>query len=331
MAFKVGNMLGGIFSTEQIFFIDNPYILSLSEINFVAYEVEAIYKKILFDCLSRSDGLPKKKVKKVDKQSQEEDLSAYYDSVVVGESGSKGLISLIAKAMREMKKIYLVFMDDIIRLADDKEIAQIDKGVAGKWAACDFSDYKKTEILSFYFILLYTAISALNTQMNVSKSLKIKISKLRELVGNRDSANAKKQAKEISGALKKGSSVLMDELDTIESMKLDTKPAVEAMDIIVSRLAAVVGMPVSYLNGIVATGLSTTGQGDEMVIERGIQNMFNEVFKRISDKLLSTNLTFKKNVWGMITERLKLLPIVESSTLYTDQEKKDFAQKAINP
>jgi hypothetical protein len=331
MGFNVGNMLGGIFNSEQIFFIDNPYLLTLTELNFVQYEIEAIYKKLLFDCLSRSEGLPKIKAKKVDKQSDDYDLSAYYDSVIFGEAGNLGLVSLVAKAMREQAKVYLVYDNDVIRIADEKEKGLIENGKLKNGAACNFEDYQKTHILKFYFVLLYTAISALNTQMNVSKSIQIKISKLRDLVGVKDSSGIEKQAKKISAALKKGNSVLMDELDKIESMKLDTKPATEAMDIIISRLAAVIGMPVSYLNGVVATGLAATGQGDEMVVERGLQNMFNEVFKRVSDKLLGTNLKFKTNVWGMITERLKLLPIVESSTLYSEKEKKEFAQKAINP
>lgn len=331
MVFNVGNMLGNIFSTESIFFIDNPYVLSLTQETFIVNEVQSLYKKLLFDCLSRSEGLPTVKTKSANKKSTELDLSAYYDSVIVGDAGSKGLVSYLAEAMQKKTKVSLVYDTGIIREADNKEQQEIDSGKSKIGAACDFSNYIKTDILTFYFSLFYVAIGSLNSQMNISKALQIKISKLRELVGFKDAASAKKQGKAISDALKKGNSTLMDEMDKIEAMKLDTKPSGEAIDLIVSRIAGVIGMPVSYINGLISTGLTAAGQGDELVVERGLQNIFNEVFKRVSDKLLGTNLTFKKNVWGAITERLKLLPIVESSMLYDDKAKQDFAQKAINP
>lgn len=317
------------FDSEVLFFIDNPYVLTLNEISFVDNELDSLYKKLLFDCLSKSDGLPGMKKKKVNDTDQGVDLSPYYDSVVVGDAGAKGLISFIAEGMRKKEKVSLVYDAGVVRAPDTKEQEAVDKGTLG--IICDFSGYLKTDILKFYFSLFYTAVSALNSQMNVSKALQIKISKLRDLIGLKDKNAAVSQARGISTALKKGSSVLIDELDTIETMKLDTKPASETIDFLISRIAGVIGMPISYLTGMVSTGLTASGQGDEQVIERGLQNIFNEVFKRISDKLLGTNLTFKKNNWGLIAERLKLLPYIESSTLYTEDEKKKFAQDAIKP
>lgn len=325
------NLFTGAFNTEQIFFINNPYVLTLTEVDFVKYEIEALYKKLLFDCLAHSDELPTVKTKTVNKKSTDIDLSPYYDSVIVGEAGSKGLISFLAEAMYAKNKISLVYADEIVRVPDSKEQAQIDNGKTKIGLTCDFGTYTKTDVLKFYFYLLYTGIGALNSQMNISKALQIKISKLRDLIGFKDSNAAKNQAAKISTGLKNGNSVLIDELDKIETMKLDTKPASEAIDLIVSRIAGVIGMPVSYLNGLVTTGLSAAGQGDELIIERGLQNIFNEIFKRVSDRLLGTNLTFKRNVWGLINERLKLLPVVESSTLYDDKTKKEFADKAIHP
>lgn len=331
MSFNVGNLFGGAFGTEQVYFFDNPYLLALRETDYIRYEIESLYKKLLFDCLSRSEGILKAKTKSTSQAAQEIDLSPYYDSVIVGDAGSKGMVSLLANAMAEKKKISIVYADQIIRLATPDEEKLIDSGKPSKGVACDFSNYLKSDILTVYFSLLYQAIISLNSHLKITKSLQVKISKLRELVGLKDARIANDQAKKLSAGLKDGKSVLIDELDSIESMKLDTEPASKAIELITSRVAGVIGMPVSYLNGQVATGLSAAGQGDELVIERGLQNIFNEVFKRVSDKVLGTNLKFKKNVWGMIAERLKLLPIVESSALYDDAAKKEFADKAINP
>jgi hypothetical protein len=77
-------------------------------------------------------------------------------------------------------------------------------------------------------------------------------------------------------------------------------PADTAIKFINGLKAEALNMPLSYVNGELASGLSTTGESDAIAVERGIEGVFNSVFKPSVDEIFNIQITFASENWRVL-------------------------------
>ena len=302
--------------------LNAPFKMNLCVEDFVKIKTENLYKKILQRCYSRSEGA-----------KDAEKIQSLFDSSE--KSGSpRGLISLLAKAMTEKTEIAIIYEAGVVRLADSKEKEQIkkeyeDKAKSSTGILVSFKDYCLTNLVKEYLAMIYYILSSMNTQVGLAKALQIKVAMLRSTVSVNGKDEPISQAKAINEALTKGQSVLMDEKDKVEVLKLDSASVEAAFRFVCSLLASDLGVSLSFITGEMTSGMSATGEADSNADEYGFQDYFNSIFKPACDKLYGWSLVFVTDDWRYTGTMLDKLIIVENSSILSDDQKRIYAERAI--
>jgi hypothetical protein len=319
----MGKYFGSIFgraSEATELKLETPFTICISRKEFCKIKVETLYKKILHRCYSRSEGA-----------EDQDKIASLFDSTE--RSGAqRGLISLLAMAMTCKHQIGIIYDSGVVRLADYKEKEKIIKDYqknakSEKGILVDFTNYCLTDLVEAYMSMIYDILTSMNTQVGLAKSLQIKISGLRGTVSAVGKDEPIQQAKDINEALKAGRSVLLDKNDQVETLKLDSTSVEGSMNLVYGQLAADIGMPLSFVTGELATGMSATGEADTNQQEEGLQDFFNSIFKPSCDKLYGWNLRFVSDDWRYFSQMIGSLIIVENSGLLSDDQKKAFADR----
>ncbi|MDR2426835.1 MAG: hypothetical protein LBD46_06645 [Endomicrobium sp.] len=319
------NKVLGMESASDKSVFDNPFPFDarITEKVFIDFCIENLYKKILTDCFSNSRGLP-------------EDVKPFFWDTVVksyGESNAdKGLISLLSKAMLNQDDLLLIYKSGVLRVATPSEQNEIKDGFKNNRPYSNgfyftFKDYTLTEILKMLYAFQYVILSATYSNINVSKAIQLKIHDFRALIANNEKENPKKQGKELVEGMSEGKPVMFDELDSIELAKIDMSATETAISFINGLIAFYLNSPMSYVNGILTSGISTTGESDEIAIERCLTSFFYPIFKPVVDKLFNLKISFKSNKWRKFAAISSLMPFVETSTLLDDKTKKDLMEE----
>ena len=261
-----------------------------------------IFRKILTDCFDHAADFPKDKI------------SALWDSVVSTEA-REGLISLLANAMTKQLKIYVVFDHGYVRKATESERQVIDQDPSGKNGVClDFGNFHRAKIVLMLAGLVEVLLISANTSLNVSKSVLLKISALRENVANANADEVIAQAKAISEGLKSGKGAILDGADMVEMPQYDTAPMEAALDVLYGLMSFITGMPRAYISGELTGGLNNSGEADETAIENGLAFYFHSIFNPVCKALLGCkDLVFKTSDWRKLAQVANLLPVVETS------------------
>ena len=126
--------------------------------DFVAIDVQAIYTRILTDVFERTDGIT------------DEQNTLLWDNCL-GSETPDGLVTLLAKAMRDKSDLFLVYFADlkVIRKADGTEQTAIRDGYkqkaepvnlekGGKGIFVSFKGFTKSDMVGFYSALEYCGI-----------------------------------------------------------------------------------------------------------------------------------------------------------------------------
>ncbi len=296
--------------------------MKFSRDHFEKIKTENLYKKILQRCYSRSEGA-----------KDAEKIQSLFDSSE--KSGSpRGLISLLAKAMTDKAEIAIIYEAGVVRLATSIEKEQIkkdyeDKAKSSLGILISFKDYCLTDLVKGYMSMIYDILSSMNTQVGLAKALQIKVAMLRSTVSVNGKDEPIAQAKAINEALTKGQSVLMDEKDKAEVLKLDSASVEAAFKFVCSLLASDLGVSLSFVTGELTTGMSVTGEADSNADEYGFQDYFNSIFKPSSDKLYGWSLVFISDDWRYTGTMLDKLIIVENSSILSDEQKRIYAERTI--
>lgn len=297
------------------FEVDNPFTMAVNGETYAKYYGVEIYRRILTDCYTKTDGLS-------DTQKM-----LFWDSCLTSDA-KQGLITILAWAMYNKNITYIVYKVGVVRVATKEEEKLIDNDATGKSGIkIDLTNFHKTDLLNIYIGLLYNIIATCNTGLNLSKALKIGISKLRETVSNENKEPIIAQIQAINEAMKAGKSVALDKEDTVSAVGFDFTSTEKGMEIFLSLIANLLGFPQSYLSGIISGGLNNTGENDTLAVERGLLFYFNSIFKPTTDKLLGTNLKFKSSNWRKLAEMKDFLPALEMTTLLTDEEKQEIIRE----
>lgn len=283
------------------------FSLSCPEKEFVTWFVRDTYETILTDCFSRTAGLEEKQER------------ALWDSCVDSDA-HKGLISLLAEAMSEKKTLTLVYTAEIVRKAESADAQGIKEGSV-KSITCSFANYSKTTLLKMYSGFLYDVIENANVGLKISKSVQLKVADLRPTQENDSSDTAKEQGREIVSGVKEGKAVLLDARDTLLQAAFDATPMKEGFNLFSGLCAKVIQMPQSYVNGLLAQGISTTGESDALAVEKGLRAYFNRIVRPVCLGLFGAQVSFKSDNWRKLQAVAGILPALEISTLVTQVQK----------
>ena len=303
-----------------------PFKLVMTEGNFVSTETKELFKNLLIECYNKSTGL------------KEKHASAMWDNFDrLNDKTTAGFIGLIAEAMTEKTIVYIVYDNTtgVIRKATSQEQAEIRKDYKEKAKSsigimANFTKYDKADIIKLYYTLLYNVVDGLNVSINVMKAIKYLADKLREKISKASSEDIIKQAKEIVQNLTEGKPVLLDANDKLESTTIDVKPVESAVDFICGRIAGEMRVSLSYVNGKMTSGISSTGEADEQANERGIEIIFNSIFKPCADSLFNANIKFVSDNYHRLKAYSSILPTIESSDIIEEQQKEEFVKEMFN-
>lgn len=286
-----------------------PFPYGDEKTKFAEIFVFELLRKILTDCYRHAADFPQDK------------KEALWDSAVSSQA-RRGLISLLARAMTDKAKAYLVFDGGYVRKATEEEKREIDLSPAQKGRAClDFTDYHRSTILLNLAYLVEQLLCNANASLNLSKSVLVKIAALRESVSNLNAKDAIRQAQDIKEGLEKGQGALLDAGDAVELPAFDTSPMEAALDVLYGLISMVSGMPRAYVSGEGTEGLNANGEGDELGVERGLEYYFNSVFVPACDQLLGAKLVFKTSAWRKFAQVANFLPVIEASELIPQETK----------
>lgn len=293
--------------------------------DFVSIDVSTIYKRILTDVISRTEGL----------KPEYEDLLA--DSCMASEKAD-GLVSLLAKAMTNKSDLFVVYdkASNVLREAEYTEAEKIradykKENESSIGFFISFKNFTTTDMLKIYSGLEYCTVYSLHKNMNAAKALQFKMDKLRESVASGDSEPIVKQAKEIAKAIGDGRDVLLDGADTIETLVPDLQAAVKSMEFIAQKQSFYLGVPATYLTGIAPSGLGDSGEGDRKAVERGLRPYFQSIIKPVLDDVFDVSTTFKTEDFVGITTALAALKDFEitGDELISAENKKMIIHKML--
>jgi hypothetical protein len=276
-----------------------PFGLALQQ--FVKADMLATYSKILTDTVERTHGLDKKL----------EPL--LWDNCVQNQS-QEGLIDLVANAMVDKRDLYIVYKPSVqvLRQADRIEAEQIkrdyeQKGESPLGVYISFTKYRRTDMLRIYSELEYCILASLHKTVNLSKAVQVKIDKLRESVSLSDAEVGRIQAKSIAEALGRGSDVLLDAGDSIETSTPDISPTEKAITFLDTKRSFILGLPTSYISGIQTPGIGSTGEADMRAVERGLKQYFISIVQPVIKAIFGIDPEFKSQDFRQMTSALEAL------------------------
>lgn len=259
--------------------------LSLQNDVFIRQDILSTYTMVLTDTFERTQGL------------DDDQRMALPDSCVQNEA-PRGLISLLACAMTDMKDLFLVYQEGVVRKADREEERKIrkdykDKGESETGIYVSFQHYSRTERLRIYSALEYCILCSLNKVVNLSRAIQVQVDGLRKSVNAADAGVAAIQARAISVALGRGQGVMMDANDKIVTATPDIEPTEKAIMFLDNKKAFILSLPLSYISGAQTTGIGSTGEADMRAIERGLKQYFTSIVEPVCKALFGKDTEFK--------------------------------------
>jgi len=305
---------------------DLPEIFNLN-VDFDAFiknDIVSLYNKILTDCITRTQGI---------KDTWEH---ALWDNCLASE-GRKGLVTLLSEAMACQDDLFLVYKEDVLRLATDDEKKQIEadykaRAFSNIGVFVSFKNYRRTEILEIYSGMEFAVLGSLNKSLNLSKALQYKMSKMRDSVGLVDSSVVIDQAKTMALSLGCGRDIMMDGEDDIVTATVDMEPTEKSIRFLDSKRAFLLDLPLSYINGEQTPGIGSTGEADAKAVDRGLFQPWTSIIKPTIKSLWAADVKFKSQDFRLITvglEAVRTLDLV-SNNLITIEAKRAVASQLLN-
>lgn len=299
------------------------YPVAITQDEFVNSDAFSIYDKILKDTIERTFGL-------------KEETNKYLFDNCLGSENQHGLISMLAYAMVNKKELYIVFDKavDVLREATQAEKVQI-KSDYEKQAQSSigfyisFKNFKKTDFVKLYSSLEYIMVSGLNKSVNLSKSIQIKMDQMRGGVSLSDSSTVISQAQTIASELGKGKDVLLDGKDSIEMLSPNLEATEKTLIFINQKRSFYLGLPASYITGVLNSGLGDTGSADAKAIDRGLKYYYFSIIKPVFESIFQIKTSYMDQDYSQINsglEALKTFSLIDDSLL-NEESKKQIINK----
>jgi hypothetical protein len=294
--FNFGSVISG-----QVTELENIFPLEMQKTDFIRIDATNIYSKILTDTFERTHGI------------SNDTQPLLFDNCHMSDS-KEGLITMLAKAMVDKKDLFIVYdrAVKIIRKATGEEQSQIRadyeaQGQSSVGSFISFKNYDRSDMVLLFSALEYATTSALNKDINVSNAIQFKMKDLRGSTALVDKAEVEAQAKTIAKSLGNGKDVLLDKDDMIETSNPDLTSVKEAINFINQKRSFYLGLPESYISGILAGGLGDSGEADTKAIERGLKNYFFAIIKPVCKAIFDIEVEYKSQDFRMIDKALNAL------------------------
>lgn len=273
--------------------------------DFVAIDVKNIYSSILTDVVERTEGVP------------EDAFPSLWDNCLKSES-AEGLITMLSKSMLEKSDLFLVWNKSlklITKATRDEEREIRDdyksKGTSAVGTYVSFKNLSLTDMVRLYSGMEYCAIASLNKNMNLSSSIQFKMNDMRGSVALNDKAEVQAQAQAIAKALGNGKDILTDAKDSIETATPDVSSTKTSLEFINQRRSFYLGLPESYVSGILNGGLGDSGEADARAIERGLKKYYFSILKPVLESLFGITTSFKSEDHVQLDSGLNALKTFE--------------------
>lgn len=296
-----------LFNKEPSTELPEIFPVPISERDFVSIDIQAIYSRILTDVFERTDGI------------KEEQIPLLWDNCL-GSETQDGLVSLLAKSMRDKSELFIVYFEDlkVIRKADSTEQAKIKEGykskaepvrldTGGVGIYVTFKSLTKTDMLKFYSALEYCGLGGVWKQGNIAKALQMKFKGMRGNVSLADSGDVKEQASALAKGLGQGRDIAIDAEDIIDTAKPDLTASNAMLQLVANKRSLYLGLPASYILGEQSTGLSDSGKADTKAVERGLRAYYFSIVKPVSEGIFGIKTSFKSNDFEMLDSALEVL------------------------
>lgn len=280
--------------------VNSVFPLSLACPSFIKTDIVTTYKKILTDTCERTSGIPKKLQKHL------------YDSCLQSDN-SFGLITYLANAMYSKSELYLVFKNDVLRVAtaDEKELIKKDYDTRSESSVgvyVSFRNFDASDMVKIYSTLEYCVLGSMHKSLNLSNAIQFKMNDMRQSTALNDASLIVEQATEIAKALGLGKDIIIDKNDEIATAMVDTAPSEKASTFLMSKKAFYLSMPLSYIDGIQTVGMGSTGEQDMKAVERGLRQYFVSIIEPVVGAIFNLkSLKFDTQDFRQITSALEIL------------------------
>ncbi len=308
-SFLTGSQNTGVSGVQPIF----PLALPLDK--FISTDIFATYSKILADTIERTHGIP------------DEVMPLLWDNCVQSEN-QDGLVTLLAKAMTDMRELFLVYLPSlgVLREATNEEAQKIradykSNGESTNGVYISFRNYRRTEMLRIYSALEHCVLASLHKTVNISKAVQIKMSDMRASVSLADSGIAVGQAQALAEALRCGQDILLDVKDNITTATPDTSSTEKAIGFLDSKRAFTLGLPIAYVSGLQTGGIGSTGEADMRAVERGLKAFYVTIVAPVLLAVFEADTEFKSLDFRQMSsalETLKTFDLVSDEYLSRD-------------
>lgn len=295
-------------STPNNNYLPDIFPFPYAQKDFVRIDVMTIYSRILNDVLERTEGIPEKYIPLLS------------DNCLASEA-QNGLVTLVATAMAEKKKLFLIYdkATNLVVKADNEQQAKIEAEYKASNKSelgimVNFTKYCRTDMMLIYSALEYCTVASLDKSMNLSKAIQLKLKDLRASVSSIDKDDVEAQMLQIAQGLAAGKDVGIDKEDIIETAKPDLTATQSAMEFITEKRAFYLGLPRSYLTGDTQKGLGDSGEGDSKKVEQGLRGYYFSIIKPIVEALFEIKTTFKTEDFRMVDRALNILRTMEATS-----------------
>ncbi|GLT13896.1 hypothetical protein [Vibrio algivorus] len=239
----------------------------------------------------------------------------------------RGLMHYIVEAMADEQKIVLrkrafkgrtnaFYFEEKTNSTDLQKENQLDL------VTLDFEEFHKTELLEAYFGMVFDAIVSAAKLIRIGGSVVLKVKDLSDLISDKEVLLAvETQVKQINLALKEGKGAYLDSESDIKMPTVDMKPTKEQLEYAYSLICNATGRPMSFVNGQLAGGLSTSGEGDRKQNRQASIFDFNQILRGVLESVFGADFEIKPDT-EQLTELSAFMNSLEMTSLYSNEEKR---------
>lgn len=255
----------------------------------------------------------------------------------------KSIIWKIADAIARGADLYLVWKGSLqekdkkkwvfIREATPEEKVMMDKKVKeGEALPQGYSIFNGRSIDEACLVnaanrLLYLNLQSSEVQMLTAGSPIFRIKDLTRNVALSDSQKVIEQGQNMRDGIISGNGAMMDSESNIDLLSPSVDASSKAFDNYVNLISLYLGLPKSFVIGVLTSGSMNAGEADSVSVENGLRPVKLAIVDVLLDQLFGIFLDFKKDYSRYLYRLNTILSWIESTTLLSKKEKIDYMKK----
>jgi hypothetical protein len=303
--------------------------IEIGKHDFIKVMIKDLYARILYDCLEHTIW--------TDKKFNYNKIQSIFYSNVDNMQQTDGLIDILTDFIynKSLQYVELTKQNILIIINDQNRINDINKnienGIINKnVAVLNFQNNDKIDVLKTYVGLLYNTLLADNAQLNIIKGVIFKCEDLTNAVGYLDRKTIIDQANNVMKGIKNGTGILIDSKSNIEFPTVDTNGTIQAWEQYNGLISQSIGMPLAWVQGKIAGGISGSGDGDVQLMNKGLKKYFISIWKPTIERLFNTTIKFKVETWRGLEGLGKIFDLLDTTDLIEEKRKKEMVSNILD-